>query len=104
MKVFVDFAIKEPQAQWPTREKITQLDAEIRTVLRELELGPNFPIVLDDDFSPEVRRDHYPRQERAREVLASRRPASVDASTFRVAENCEFRGFSCGQADNLPAR
>jgi hypothetical protein len=62
-------------------KKITPLEAEIQTVIRELEAlsddaleaGLNFPMVLDDDFLPEVRRDHSLRQELAREVLAIRK-------------------------------
>lgn len=60
--------------------KVTQLVAEVQTVLQELEsltdeemqVGLNFPIVLNDNFSPEALRDNSLRQEMAHAILASR--------------------------------
>lgn len=64
---------------------ITQLETNIQLILQELEAlsdeeleaGLNFPIRLDDNFPPEVRRDHSLRQELAREILAIRQAPPI---------------------------
>jgi len=69
---------------------ITQLETNIQVLLQELEAlsdedleaGLNFPIRLDDDFLPEVRRDHSLRQELAREVLAGRKAPLIAHQTI----------------------
>ena len=96
---------------------IVQLETHIQVLLQELEAlsdeeleaGLNLPIRLDDNFLPEVQRDHSLRQELAREILAIRQAPPIAHQTIERTKTPNSEGLTasgqtiCQHVDVLQA-